>query len=1050
MMQRFIFYCIAMIFFIGQVYGQSRPVSGIVTSSIDSKPLAGVSVIVQGTSIGTQTDQDGRYTIDVPNNQARLSFSYVGFESQNVLVGNRSAINVQLLSQGEALDEVVVTGYLVQRKKSFTGASANVSGEKVADRPLQSFTQGLTGQASGVNIVQPSGVLNNPPVVRVRGLSSLSLNSFPLVVVDGIPISTDDVSNTSSANNPLGDINPSDIESIDILKDAASTAIYGSRAGAGVLVITTKRGKSGAAKFSYDGWVGTSSPLRLPELLNAEQYVKFKNQAIANARLINPNLPQASYPSTGGFFEDTDENGNKIDTRWYDYIYRSAVSQNHNLNVSGGTENTKYFFSANLSDQEGILVNNDFKRKAIRSNIDHKISDRVNFAGSFTYTNSENFSPNSGSIPDAAFNTSGLGRIAMVQAPNVAPFLKDGSYNVVGSSIGPGKNVLLPNYPNPMPIIEKDKGSSETNRMFLNGTLGVNIIDGLKLNSTYTLDLRNVENKTFWNPINGDGFNYGGYATNSNMKANNWILMNNLVYTKSFNDHNLVLLVGHEAQLNRFETWGATRTNLTDWFFDQFQGSYKNNQEGANGIVEQAFESYLSSINYDYAGKYFISANYRRDGNSALAAGNRWGDFGGASIGWTLSNEEFFKQMNSQDWISNLRFKASWGRVGNGNLGNVYGTTNLYGSGVYGQSGYVAFGQAGNRDLKWESSSQTNVGLDLGLFNNRLTAEFNWYNKNIDNMILAVSQTLSKGIPGNAILLNVGQMYNRGIELGVNFHVVKRDDFNWHTNINYSTNKNKVVTLYDKRPIIASTGGLETTSITEEGKSAAQIYAVRTDGVNPENGRRIMINKNGERIQYQHLPGPGMFSYSYMDGTRAPSAADQAVAVGNTLPTWYGGFNNSFQFKDFDLIMNFTYSGGNYIYNGTRAGLLDQRIWNNSVDVLDAWTPENKGGKIPRSIYGDNISNGSAYALESNVEKGDFLRLQTLTLGYKLPLNLIERAKFSSVRFYMSVNNAFLLTKYTGVDPEISSNGNSNLSSGIERNSMPNARTFTFGINVGL
>ncbi len=1048
MKQKILLFCLLIWMMMGQAYAQSRQVTGTVTSASDSKPLAGVSVLVSGTTLGTQTNQDGQFTITVPNSQAKLLFSYVGYQDQSAQVGSRTVINISLLAVGEVLDEVVVTGYLVQRKQSFTGSSANITGDKVANRPLQSFSQGLTGQASGVNIIQPSGVLNNPPVVRVRGLSSLSLSSFPLVVVDGIPISTGDVSSNSSANNPLGDINPEDIASINILKDAASTAIYGSRAAAGVLVITTKRGKTGDAKFSYDGWMGSSQAVRLPELLNAEQYVTHKNKAIANARALNPKLPQGPFPQAGGFFLDTLEDGRIVETNWADLIYQNGISHNHNLSVTGGTEKTSYYFSGNMSDQRGILVKNNFKRKAIRANIDHKLSDRFKFGGSFSYTNSHNQSPNSGSVPGAAFNTSGLGRIAMVQAPNVSPYLPDGGYSVAGNSIGKGKNVLAPNYPNPMPIIDLDKNTSETNRLFANANFEANIIEGLKFSSSYTWDLRNTGNQTFWNPINGDGFSYQGYASNNTAKANNWIFMNNLVYSKSINDHNFVLLVGHESQLNRVETWGGTRTALTDRFFNQFQGGYKNNLPSGNGVGEQAFESYLSSLNYDFAGKYFITANIRRDGNSALSAANRWGNFGGASLGWTISKENFFESSVLGELFNSMRFKGSWGRVGNGNLTNWYATNNLYTAGVYGQDGIVAFAQAGLKDLKWESSSQTNIGLDFTMLDNRLTAEVNWFNKDIDNMILAVPQTPSKGIPGSSILMNVGSMYNKGWEFSLNFQAIRRENFRWNTNLNFATNENMVTKLYDGRPIIASTGGLETTSITEEGKSAAQIYAVPTAGVNPENGRRIFINKEGEKVQFQ--PSAPGAPYTYLDGRTAPTAADQAVAMGNTLPTWYGGFNNDFQFKNFDVQLNFTYSGGNYIYNGTRAGLLDQRIWNNSTEILESWTPQNKNAKIPLAIYNDNVSNGSSFAIGANVEKGDFFRLQTATVGYRVPSDFLQRAQISSVRFYVSVHNAFLLTKYTGVDPEISSNGNSNLSSGVERNSIPNGRTFTFGINLGL
>ena len=1027
-------------------YAQTRQVSGKV-SGPDGAPISGASVSVVGTTTATQTDQNGNFTINAASG-ATLNVSFIGYTAQRVSIGNSSVVTVVLQSDESTLEEVVVTGYGKLAKKEFTGASARVGGDVVAERPLQSFTQGLTGQATGVNIVQPNGLLNNPPVVRVRGLSSISLSSFPLVIIDGIAVPTGDVSENSVANNPLADLNPEDIESIDVLKDAASASIYGSRAAAGVLVIKTKRGKAGAAKLTYDGWVGISNAVRLPELMNAAQYISHKNQAIATARELNPGLSTASYPVNGGFFESKDADGNVVDTKWQDYVYKQGVSHNHNINVSGGSERTNYFLSGFMSDQDGILVNNNFKRKGGRVNLDHKVTDWFKFVSTLNFTNSLNKGPNSGSVSGSAFNTSGLARIANVQAPNVSPYNADGSYNLNGSAIGKGANVLAPNYPNPLPIIDLDKNSSETNRFFATVGGEFKLLEGLTLNSNVSWDLRNTENIQFWNPENGDGYGYNGYAYNNHAKGNNWSITNVLNYEKSIDNNNFSFLIGNEAQNTRTENWGAVRYDLTDWFYNQFQGNYLTNDAGGNSINEIAFESYFGSFNYNYSKRYFASVNFRRDGNSALSSKNRWGNFGGASVGWTISEESFFKNGNLANVFSNARLRASWGRVGNGNLNNYYGAYNIYGSTIYGESGGLLFNQAGNEELKWETSNQTNIGLDLGLVDNKLTAEINWYNKNIDNMILEVPQSPSKGIPDNVILANVGSMYNRGWEFGLNYLAVKNSNFTWNTNLNFSTNKNMVTALAGDEPILGITSDLEISSITEVGKSAAQIYAVRTDGVNPENGRRIFINKDGERVQFQHSAPTGTSAYTYLDGTAAASTAADAVAVGNSLPTWFGGFNNSFKYKNFDAQLNFTFSGGNYIYNGTKAGLRDQRIWNNSVDMLDAWTPTNKSSDIPRAIYGDNISNGSSYAIEANVEKGDFLRLQTASIGYKLP-NVFGKSGVNNVRLYASVNNAFLITKYTGVDPEISSNGNSNVASGVERNSMPNGRTFTFGVNVG-
>jgi hypothetical protein len=350
--------------------------------------------------------------------------------------------------------------------------------------------------------------------------------------------------------------------------------------------------------------------------------------------------------------------------------------------------------------------------------------------------------------------------------------------------------------------------------------------------------------------------------------------------------------------------------------------------------------------------------------------------------------------------------------------------------------------------LKWETSSQSNIGIDLGILKNRITFEANYYSKDVDNLILNVPQSPSKGIPGNSILLNVGSMYNRGWEFTINAVPVKTKDFSWNANLNFSTNKNRVTALVnDDTPILGYTSSLELASITKVGSPASSIYAVKTAGVNPENGRRIFINAAGDKVQYQHFGGTS--AWTYLDGTKASavSGADAQV-LGGTLPTWFGGFNNTLRYKNFDLGVNFTFSGGNYIYNGTKAGLRDQRIWNNSTDVLHAWTTAGQVTDVPRAVYGDNVSNGSSFPIDANVEKGDFLRLQTVTLGYSLPSFIFGNSGINSTRLYAQVNNAFIITKYTGVDPEISTNGNSNLAGGIERNSIPQSRTITFGINV--
>ncbi len=1044
-------------------FAQNRTITGKVTAKEDGQPLPGVSVKVTGTKIGTTTLADGSFTLSIPSNSRSLEVSYIGYATQTVEIGSGNVVNVSLAEDTKALGEVVVTGYAVTKKKEFTGSASVVKGDVLKDKPVQSFAQGLTGQAAGVSIVQPNGLLNNAPVIRVRGVSSISLNSFPLVVVDGIPFPTGDVSANSSANNPLGDINPADIESIDILKDAASTAIYGSRAAAGVLVITTKKGKTGDAKVTYDGWFGVNNAVRLPELLNAQQYIDSKNIAVKNALALNANAVTAAQrdANNNSFFPSYNADGSLVDTKWYNEVYRTAYSQNHNVTVSGGSAKTSYYLSGGLSDQDGFLKANSFQRYSARANLTHKLTNWLSLSANINYNNSMNRSPSSGSIPDAAFSSSGLGRIAIAAAPNVSVYNAAGTYNLAAQYIGNNANLISATWAHPTVIIDKDKNSSETSRFLTNLSATANIIEGLSFKTTFSWDRSNGENIQFWNPISGDGFSYNGYAYNNNQRRNNWNWINTLQYNKTFGgDHNFTFLIGSDVQDTRTANWGAVRQGLGDpTFFDQFQGVYVTNVPPGgtgNSLSEIAFEAYLASISYNYKGKYFVSGNFRRDGNSGLAFANRWGNFGGASVGWAISQEDFFKNSSLSSTINNFRLRASYGKTGNGNVG-AYNEFTTYSAGLYGATPFAwLYNKAGNKTLRWETSKQTDIGLTLGFLNDRITLEADYFNKNIDNLILAVPQSPSKGIPFNpdtdpagVILTNVGSMYNRGFEFALSGSPIKTQKFTWTANLNFTTLNNKVTALDPSiQRIVTATSRLENTSITTVGYPIASIYAVKTNGVNPANGRRIFINAAGREVQYLHHGGAN--AWTYLDGTPAPSPSGDGQIVGNTLPKWYGGFNNTLTYGNFDLNVMFTFSGGNKIYNGSRAGLLDQRFWNNSMEILNAWTTPGQVTNIPRRVYGDNVSNGSSFAIDANVEKGDFLRLQSATLGYKIPKSVFGRVGVNSLRVYAAVNNAFIITKYTGVDPEISSNGNSNLSSGVERNSIPQGRQFTFGLSLGL
>jgi TonB-dependent starch-binding outer membrane protein SusC len=1056
------------------VFAQNRTITGKVTDSKTNNPLAGVTVSAVGSSVSVATDESGNFSIIVGSGVRSLRFSSVGYTPETRNIGSASVINLTLIQESSDLGEVVVVGYGTQRKRDVTGSVSRISGSTVKDIPMQSFDQALSGRAAGVSVTLPNGVLNNPPVIRVRGISSISLSSFPLVVIDGIPTfvggtssATGNSNGQTAPNNILADINPADIESYEILKDAAATAIYGSRASAGVLIITTKKGKQGRSKFNYETWFGFTKPMNLIDVLSAQEYTDIKNEGLTNAGTPPNN-------TTRGFYTQTDANGQLVDTRWYDYIFQTGFSQNHNLNLSGANEKTNYFFSVGTTKQEGMLKNNTFNRITGRMNVDHKVNSWLSFGGNFSYSNSINRAPNAGSLSGQAFNTGGLGRLPLVLAPNVSPLNADGSFNInrVTNTVGQGNNKTALNFYNPLAVLAWDKFSSESDRILSNFSIGISPFKGLSFKSIFGIDYLNVLNKEYQNPTHGDGVAQGGLVANINQrfKRNNW--QNLLNYDTKFKDHSLGVLLGNEQQFSTSEGWGADRRQQTDLFFDEFQGGYLTvNPSGvnyplSNFLGENYLVSFFGRINYDYKKKYYLSLNARRDGYSAFGPEKKYGNFGGVSAGWVLSEESFYQKLGLSKTLTTLKLRGSYGVVGNSNGLGDFAAYSLASTGLYGPQGGAFFSQAGNADLGWERSKKTDIGLEFGILNNRITGEFAYYYNDIDGLILADPQAPSRGVPlsnlttqtsliavtsGN-VFRNIGRMVNKGFEFSLTARIIAKKDFQWSSNFNIATLNNTVKELATgNSDIFIATSGLERPSIIRVGESIGSFYAVRTGGVNPANGSRIFYYRNGTAVQYS-LSNPAATRWSYLDGTAAPRAADQnsdGVVIGPALPKWTGGWDHTIQYKNFDFNVLLFFSGGNYIYNGTKAGLRDNRNWNNAKEVLQRWTKPGDQTNIPRIVFGDNLSNGSGIVISENIEKGDFAKIRNITLGYTLSKPIAERLKISSLRVYASVLNAFVFTKYTGFDPEVSSNGNSNGAPNVDRNSVPQARTFTFGLNVG-
>ena len=1052
-MQKILFSSILLLrLFCLPVLAQDVSVSGRITSSDDGSSLPGVSVQVKGTTRGATSDANGNYTITASANE-RLVFSFIGYVSKEETVGNRATINVNLSGDSQQLSEVVVVGYGTQTRRDATGSISSVKGQVIAQTPIQSFESGLAGRTAGVQITVPNGVLNNPPVFRIRGTNSISLSSYPLVIVDGVPTYTGDQGLTNSPSNPLASINPSDIESIDIAKDAAATAIYGSRAANGVVFVTTKKGKAGKVRVNYDGWYGVTSTYRLPQMLNASEYVAFKSSAVANNPGVASSIKIAQY---------NDANGNPIDTRWYDYVYRQGVSQSHNLNVSGGNDNTTYYFSAGYTGQQGVIQKNDFKRLNTLLNIDSKVSKLFSVGGKISFSNEQNISAgSSGSLPGEAFSTSGLGRIGLVLPPTLSPYNNDGTYNLNATAIGSAASFTGTSvtYPNPLPMLDLNRSNTENNHVQSNAYIQFKPLDGLTLKSTFGLDYLLVDNEIFYSPLSSDGYSNNGYAASISGKYKTTLWTNTVQYDRSFGGaHNFSLLLGQEQQRRTSRAYGLNRQGLSDPAYTVIQAGFTTTNTSGLSYGENYLLSGFGRLNYNYKEKYLLSGNIRQDEYSAL--GQKKGIFYGASAGWEISQEGFWKNAGIDRAFSSFKIRGSFGKVGNiGGIGD-YSPYSTYASGLYGGNATLYFSSVGNPNLRWETSNKTDVGIQFGLLNDRITGEVALYKNDINNLILNVAQSPSTGLPTNPPQ-NIGAMYNKGLELSLNARIINKQNFQWSTSANVTFNKNEVTSLAPGLNSIQTATSLETVNQTQPGYSLGYLWVVPTAGVDPTTGKRIFVNSAGQNVYYQYVAPAGQFNYSttpdgktrYVSptgGTAITQAAD-GVMYANSVPKVYGGFDNNFKFRNFDLGVLLTYQLGFSVYYGTNAGTHDQRFWNNDRDVLtEAWQKEgDTGKKWARPVWNDNVSNGSAMPMDINVFKGDFLKVRTVSLGYTLPSSLLSRAKITSLRLYVSGQNLAVLTKYPGPDPEVSSNGNSTTGQGVDRNTVPNARTITAGLKIG-
>ena len=1048
MFKRFFSFLLMALTFISVFAQEQITVTGTVIAEEDGQPIIGCSVLLQGTTnVGTTTDIDGHFSLKVPAN-GTLVFSYVGMNNETIKINNQKSFFVRMRNTYFDIEETVVVAYGVQSKRTLTTSIASVKADEIKDEPVNSVDQALQGRATGVSMITPSAGVGEAPVIRVRGVSSITSGTSPLYIIDGVPVESTNGSYAGNSN-PIADLNPSDILSMDVLKDAASAALYGSRAANGVIMITTKQGSKGKTKVSYNGMVAVSKRSNFWEVMNAQQYTDFKNMAVKNRwGTENYDIANNAVLTDGrkAFNLMHDSKGNVIDTKWEDEIFQTGIQTTQSVSLEGGTDKAQFFLSGNYNSQKGVVKGDEYKRFGLQANGRVKATDWLTVGGSISTSNSKTRYTDR-SRRGGQYATEGFPRMGLILPTNLPAWDEDGLPHLEDGWIGQGNNTVFNGYSNPAGLLYYGSNiTAEILRFLGNAYAEIKPFSGFTIKTQFGMDYNNITDYNFYNSIAwGDTEN--GQVSNTSTKRTRQTWTNTLNYVFSFGKNNFDLLLGQENSRKYMNRWGAQRTNLLDTFYDSFQGSWGSSTvpAGAQAISENTLLSFMGRINYDFDTKYLLSINFRRDGFSALSKDNRWGNFGGVSAAWRISSESFMKPLSGI--INDLKIKASYGIVGNTSIAD-YASHSLYASAYYGSDGAYTLSQIADKNLKWESSKKFDIGFNAS-FIKRIDVEFDYYKNVSDDLILSVPVSHSAGIPGNAITANAGSMENSGIEFNISAKAVKTKDFSWTTSFNITTTHNEVTSLGEG--ITELTSG--SYNITKVGESIGHLYLFPTNGVDKETGRRIFIDEDGKEALLLFEKTGRFF---YRDGTPCPESKIKQVDAGNTQATFYGGWNNKLSYKNIDLSIFFQFSGGNKLFNGMTATASDMRYWNNTIDVLNNyWTPEHKNAKYPIPVYGDNYSNGSSKPITDWVEEADYIRLKSVSLGYTFNTKKwSKKLGITALRVYAQAQNLFTITGYSGLDPEASLYGNSstasyaNLQAGVDKNTMPQARTFTLGLNV--
>ena len=1018
------------------LFAQTKIISGKVTDTKDGFPLVGVTVRVKGSNSSTLSKPDGTFELAVDNKAKALLLSSVGYSDQEVAITG-STVNVQMSISEKSLSEIVVVGYGTKIKRDLTGSIAKVGAKEIGNTPVTSFESAIQGRAAGVFIEQQNGKLGQAIKVRVRGSASVSAGNEPLYVLDGIPLITTNLSSNGAATSPLADINPNDIESIEILKDASAAAIYGSRASNGVVLITTKKGKAGRSKIEFGLFTGTQKPTRKMEFMNSVEYVAFERQAAVGAGKkdfqagLYPTLQQA-IDAEIAFVEsrltrysagNTDWQTAKINTDWQALAFQDAPITQYDLTFSGGNDKTTFYMGGQYLDQTGIMVRNAYKRYSGRLNLENKMRDWLNMGMNMSFSRSNNKRISN----DNAFATP----LQLVALSPITPVI-DPRTGLTSGALDLATGLPNSNYPvyyNPILSVENATYGTTVNRIIGNLFANANLFRGLTFRSEFGVDQLNQTEEGYNGRLtrrnSGSTFGTGFFTADQilNINTNNFLRYNTTI--KKLHNIDAVAGTSYQRYKSQDET-GSARDFPSDAFQKLTSASTKT--DASSSETEFTFLSYFARANYKFNDKYLLALSGRYDGSSRFGKNTRYGFFPAASAGWIVSEERFLSNIK---WLNFLKLKLSYGLTGNAEIGN-FASRGLYsGNAAYGGLPGTRPTQILNPDLKWENTTSTDLGLEFSIFNNRITVETDYYLRHTKDLLLNVEIPGTSGFATQ--LQNIGKLDNKGFEFTVNTQNFNSRKFTWASTIIFATNKNKIKNLNGQ---VLGTG----INKAKEGYPLGVFYGREFAGADPANGDALYIKNT-----------------LLTDGKRDRSTTNDynqatEVELGNPNPKFTYGFRNDFTYSGFELDVLLQGVSGNKIYlaGGQYFAASGSNGFDNQTrDQLKAWKNPGDVTMVPeaRTFYPNGVNSSSRYLTD-----GSYLRFKSIMLSYSLSPSVIKRLKIiDRVKIYFRGQNLFTITNYTGWDPEVNADAfATNIVQGNDFYSAPQVKTFVFGITIGL